>query len=438
MTIKTENLAIMMTDIVGYTEATMKQSRSENEQLLATHNRILLPILKQYRGRHIKSIGDALLLVFRSPTDAMLCAMAMQDALHEYNRSATDKPIHIRIAASLGEVRVTRDDIFGEPVNLTSRIEGITPPDEIYLSEAMYMAMNKAEVPAEEVGWKELKGISESVRIYHLPRFANPRLVPEAMSTEDLGELVYPFGGAHLLPSDRSTSVMTQFRHISRRLKRHYAYRIGQPALFALIAIPALIYGFQHASQLLDISPKPAPAQAAVSDSPAGVNENTPSMATTQEINADQSENNLPAVPETHANRSTLPGGVVVTDKGTHTPAPAVSQTGSKTAGQPAKTVASVTKSTAAKKLSTTPATATTNKSTVIAKPVYASVRDAKIAYKKREISEAEYKKAIYYLKVKLKQEIRQAKLDLRAKKISKAEYGQRVRDAELDYAGRR
>ena len=63
MTIKTENLAILMTDIVGYTEATMKQSRSENEQLLATHNRILLPILKQYRGRHIKSIGDALLLV---------------------------------------------------------------------------------------------------------------------------------------------------------------------------------------------------------------------------------------------------------------------------------------------------------------------------------------------------------------------------------------
>lgn len=197
---KTENLVIVLTDIVGYTETTAQQSRMDNERLMTTHNRILLPLVKAYGGRLIKSIGDALLMVFRSPTDAMLCAMAMQDALFQYNRNKDeDQQIHIRVAASLGEVRVTRDDIFGEPVNTTSRIEGVTPEDEIYFSEAIYMAMNKAEVPSQEVGWKDLKGISEPIRLFTIPRFSTPHLIPkDVMASEDLGELAFPFGGAHL------------------------------------------------------------------------------------------------------------------------------------------------------------------------------------------------------------------------------------------------
>ncbi len=128
--LKTENVVILFTDIAGFTESTSLQSREQNQRLLDRHNSILLPIVRRFRGRHIKSIGDALLLIFTSPTDAMRCAMAMQDAMHEYNLSSkVDEQIHIRVAASLGEVRVTKSDIFGEPVNVTSRIEGITPAD---------------------------------------------------------------------------------------------------------------------------------------------------------------------------------------------------------------------------------------------------------------------------------------------------------------------
>jgi class 3 adenylate cyclase len=197
--LKTENLAIVLTDIAGFTQTTQSQSRQQNARLLANHNRILLPLVRRYQGRHVKSIGDALLLVFRSPTDAMLCAMAMQDALYEYNRHVPDaEQIHIRVAASAGEVRVTHNDVFGEAVNLTSRIESVTPVDEIYLSEAVYMAMNKAEVPAREVGTQELKGIQDKVRLYHLPRFSTPRLVPvDVMEADDMADLAYPYGGAH-------------------------------------------------------------------------------------------------------------------------------------------------------------------------------------------------------------------------------------------------
>ena len=70
------------------------------------------------RSPHIKSIGDAYLITFLSPTDAMLCSMALQDAMHGHNLNVTEEEkIHIRVAANLGEVRVAKNDIFGEPVN---------------------------------------------------------------------------------------------------------------------------------------------------------------------------------------------------------------------------------------------------------------------------------------------------------------------------------
>lgn len=204
---KTENLAIILTDIVGYTEATARLSRKEQKEMLNLHNQLLFPIIRSFGGKVVKTIGDALLLVFRSPTDSMLCSMAMQDALYDFNRKSNrGEELHIRIAASLGEVRVARNDVFGEPVNLTSRIESITPEDEIYLSDAIYLAMNKAEVPCVEVGLKQLKGITEPVRIWQIPRFSRSKLVPEVMDNEDIGELSYPYGGAHLSVQNKAVT----------------------------------------------------------------------------------------------------------------------------------------------------------------------------------------------------------------------------------------
>lgn len=263
---KTENLAIILTDIVGYTEATSRLSRKEQKEMLNLHNQLLFPIIRNFGGRVVKTIGDALLLVFRSPTDAMLCSMAMQDALYDFNRkSHSDQQLHIRIAASLGEVRVARNDVFGEAVNLTSRIESITPEDEIYLSEAIYLAMNKAEVPCVEVGLKELKGISEPVRIWQIPRFTRSRLVPEEMGDEDIGELSYPYGGAHLEVENKGGA------SIDLRASKRY---LGIAALLvALVAAGVYAYTlppgtFRALFASLSAAPdeqvlkQPAPAQA--------------------------------------------------------------------------------------------------------------------------------------------------------------------------------
>ena len=159
---KTVNLAIMFTDIVGYTERTARQSREENEKLIETHDNLLLPAVKALGGEHVKSIGDALLCVFPSPTNALLAAMAMQDSLYAYNlQTQEENQIHITIGVNIGEVRLSKGDVFGDAVNLASRVQSLCPPDEIYFSDAVYMAMNKAEVPAQEVGMQELKGVKK-------------------------------------------------------------------------------------------------------------------------------------------------------------------------------------------------------------------------------------------------------------------------------------
>ncbi|MCY1077582.1 adenylate/guanylate cyclase domain-containing protein [Archangium lansingense] len=168
---KTANLAIAFTDIQGFTERTSRQTLEENQRLLKVHHDLLTPIFKAFGGRIIKSIGDAFLVTFESPTQAVLSGMAIQDRLWQYNRSAQEaERLDVRVAINVGEVRVESNDVFGEPVNIASRVESIAEAGEVYFTEAVYLAMNKAEVPSHEVGAFELKGIPGKIRVFRVPR----------------------------------------------------------------------------------------------------------------------------------------------------------------------------------------------------------------------------------------------------------------------------
>ena len=391
MAIKTENLAIVLTDMAGYTEATVQQSRVEIEQLLATHNRILLPIVRRFKGRHVKSIGDALLLVFRSPTDAMLCAMAMQDALYEYNRSAPkEKQIHMRVGASLGEVRVARGDIFGEPVNMTSRICGVTPADEIYFSEALFMAMNKAEVPCQEVGWRELKGIPQAVRIYHIPRFAVPRLVPNVMAAEDMTDLVYPYGGAHLSGMEESSTVGAGVRKLGRGFGSLLGKRPVKLGLALVVLVPIALFAARQAGLRTKIE-RPPPLTESAKTAPA------PTPATGADEAPKTVDGPLPPSSST-ANLAPLPKPVPPPKTVMKPPAP-----------PPPAPIEHV-------------------------KPQYASITEAKKAYRAKQLTKYEYKRTVKRIEAQMDQEIDQAKRDYKARKLTKAEYKQRVKEIEKQY----
>lgn len=177
---RTANLAIVFTDIKGFTERTSRQTLEENQRLLKLHADLLLPLFRGFSGKVVKSIGDAFMVTFESPTQAVLCGAAIQDRLWAHNRAAPESDrLEVRVAVNAGEVRLEGGDVFGEPVNIASRVEGIAEAGEVFFTEAVYLSMNKAEVPAREVGEFSLKGIPEKVRVYRIPR-AGYRLEPTA------------------------------------------------------------------------------------------------------------------------------------------------------------------------------------------------------------------------------------------------------------------
>lgn len=170
-TIKTEHLTIMFTDIKGFTSKTSFQSREQLNQLLELHDDLITPIFKDFKGKIIKTIGDAFLVTFTSPTNAVLCGIKIQDKLKEYNESVdNDNKIEVRIAINSGEVTIKNRDIFGEAVNIAARIEGMAEANEIYFTESVYLSMNKNEIPSAEVGYRHLKGIPDQVKVYKVLR----------------------------------------------------------------------------------------------------------------------------------------------------------------------------------------------------------------------------------------------------------------------------
>jgi len=171
--LKSQNLSIMLTDIQGYTDASSSSSREEIINLIRRHNHLMVPIISFYGGKIIKSIGDALLCTFASATDAVVCSIIIQLLLKDYNAKQTDaaKKMKLRVVINTGDVSIEKNDIFGDAVNVTARVEGLPcfPGGSIGITEATYLMINKNEITAEKIGPQTLKGIPEPVTVYKVP-----------------------------------------------------------------------------------------------------------------------------------------------------------------------------------------------------------------------------------------------------------------------------
>ena len=156
---ESQNLVLLLSDMKGFTARTSSQTREENARMLALHDALLLPVVRGFGGRKRKGIGDALLASFESPTDAALCAMALQDRLAAFNLGAPPQDrIEVRVALSQGEVSVQRRDLQGEALQLALEACAFAQPGEVVLTDAVYLSMNKSEAPSSLAGELPLRG----------------------------------------------------------------------------------------------------------------------------------------------------------------------------------------------------------------------------------------------------------------------------------------
>src|SRR2546423_15085600 len=112
--------AIMFTDIVGYT-ALMGDDEQKAFELLRKNRQLQKPVIEKFNGTWIKEIGDGVLASFNTVTDAVLCANEIQRACNDI------AGLKLRIGIHQGEVVFEDNDVFGDGVNIASRLQALAP-----------------------------------------------------------------------------------------------------------------------------------------------------------------------------------------------------------------------------------------------------------------------------------------------------------------------
>jgi TolB-like protein len=157
----------MFTDIVGYT-AMVQANESRALDLLRKHRDLLRPILTHHEGREVKTMGDAFLVEFPSALAATECAVELQKALQKFNEGKRDK-VRVRVGIHVGDVVHERGDVYGDAVNIASRIETVMEGGGVCVSQQVYdQVRNKVPFLFSRLGAQELKNVSFPIDVYKL------------------------------------------------------------------------------------------------------------------------------------------------------------------------------------------------------------------------------------------------------------------------------
>lgn len=154
--------AIMLSDIVGYSRF-MSEDEEHAFQLIKKNRQLQKFLIEKYDGQWLKEIGDGVLASFPTATKAVYCAKEIQE------NSKEEPDLKLRIGICLGEVIFENNDVFGDGVNIASRLEPLAPGGGVYISESVYSNIdNKEGIEVEFVKEKKLKHVKNPVKIYEL------------------------------------------------------------------------------------------------------------------------------------------------------------------------------------------------------------------------------------------------------------------------------
>ncbi len=182
-------LAIMFTDIVGYT-ALMGNDEQKAFTFLTINRDIQKPIIEQFSGRWIKELGDGVMASFNTVSDAVNAAIKIQEGCLSANK------FQLRIGIHQGEVVLEGGDVFGDAVNIAARIQSAAKPGAIYISETVqHNVSNKNHIQTKFIKEEALKNVKEPVRMYEVLLF-NDVLAPVEIKSKPAsraGIAVLPF-----------------------------------------------------------------------------------------------------------------------------------------------------------------------------------------------------------------------------------------------------
>jgi TolB-like protein/class 3 adenylate cyclase/Tfp pilus assembly protein PilF len=152
--------AIMFTDMVGYT-ALMQENERQAKILRDKHRAVLERLILEHRGQILQYYGDGTLSIFGSAIEAAVCAAKIQQEL----QSGPKVPLRIGIHA--GDVVYDDEGVYGDGVNIASRIENIALPGSVLVSDKINDELkNQKEIATTFLGRYELKNVKYPVKLY--------------------------------------------------------------------------------------------------------------------------------------------------------------------------------------------------------------------------------------------------------------------------------
>ncbi|MBD0333189.1 MAG: adenylate/guanylate cyclase domain-containing protein, partial [Chitinophagaceae bacterium] len=160
--------AILFADIAGYT-AMMQKNEESALELLSHFEEVLEKTTPHYKGQIVQYFGDGCLLAFESSTNSVDCAIALQKAFSEI------PSVPVRIGLHLGDVVFKQGNVFGDGVNIASRIQSLGIPGSILISKAIRdQIKNQSDFLLVSLGSFDFKNVDEPMEVFAL---ANPGFV---------------------------------------------------------------------------------------------------------------------------------------------------------------------------------------------------------------------------------------------------------------------
>ncbi len=165
-----KTMVILFADLKGSVDFFQERGTIIARNWILKLYRMLSSIIDAHRGRHVKNIGDAILAVFETPREAARAAVRMQDDLRRHNSLADEtNRYYLRIGMNMGRVLFEGSDVFGNSVNIASRVQALASPEKIFITEQLYEAIkDDKDVQCRFIGLEQLKGVKEKTGIYEI------------------------------------------------------------------------------------------------------------------------------------------------------------------------------------------------------------------------------------------------------------------------------
>ena len=162
--------AIVAADMEGYSRLTEADEAGTLSRQRAYLREIIEPSFRLHRGRTFKTTGDGFIAEFASIVDAVRCALAIQEAIAQRERTVpAPTRIRYRMGINLGDIIAEADTIFGDGVNIAARLEKLAEPGGIAVSGTVYDEIeNKLPLNCEYIGEHTVKNIQKPIRVYRV------------------------------------------------------------------------------------------------------------------------------------------------------------------------------------------------------------------------------------------------------------------------------